>query len=154
MYTALVLALLLHIILCQNNLKPIFQPLNDSHMMMLFNNTLVAKMNHISKVTLKMKTENINLAEASIMKTETLQDKVEITFQPLDINKGLMVKMDSCSALEKLYLVVECIVGSPSNGNSFHYVPLDYIKDDLDTWICKQDDTTIWMNTAGFTILP
>ena len=118
-------------------------------MMMLFNNTLVEKMNHISKVTLKMKTENINLAEASIMKTETLQDKVEITFQPLDINKGLMVKMDSCSALEKLYLVVECIVGSPSNGNSFHYVPLDYIKDDLDTWICKQDDTTIWMNTAG-----
>ena len=153
MYFALLLVSLFHSISCQNKLKPIFQPLNNSHMMMLFNNTLVEKMNHISKVTLKKTSydliENRNLAVASKDYTEIFQDTAEIIFQPLDLSQGLLVKIDSCRVHKNLYLVVDCIVGAPSSSEFFSYVPLNYIEDDLDSWICKQDDTTIWMNTTG-----
>ena len=151
--TLLVLVLSLNINFCQNRLEPIFQPLNDSHMMILFNSTLVEKMNHIKTVLLRMAPynyiENRNLAVASKEYTKTFQDTAKITlFQPLDLTKGLMVKMDSCQCYQNLFLVVHCIVGAPSSSDYFSYVPIDYIEDDLDTWICKQDDTTIWMNTA------
>ncbi len=142
-------------ILCHNSLQPIFQPLNDSHIVMLYNNTLVERMNHISKVTLKMTShdfvENRNIAVASKNCTEIYQDAEMTLFQPLELREGLLVKMDSCITHKNLYLVVECIVGAKIhvNGAYFNYIPLQYIQDDLDTLICKQDNTTIWMNTLS-----
>ena len=142
--------LLIHNIFCQNSPEPFFQPLNGSHMLMLFNNTLVENLNHISKVTLKMTSynfvENRNLAVAAKNYTE-IQDNAEMTLlQPLDLEGGLLVKMDSCTPHKNLYLVVDCIIGAPPRSHFFNYTPLNFIEDSLDTWICKQDDTTIWMD--------
>ena len=151
MYLLPTFVLLVHSIFCQDSPEPFFKPLNGSHVVMLFNNTLVEYLNHISQVTLKMTSynfvENRNLAVAAKKYTEIFQDNADMTLlQPLDLEGGLLVKMDSCTAHNNLYLTVDCIVGARPRSHFFNYTPLNFIEDSLDTWICKQDDTTIWMD--------
>lgn len=120
---------------------------------MLFNNTMVEKINHISKVTLKMLSydyvKNRNIAVAAKEYTEIFQDAEMTLFQPLELEEGILVKMDPCTTHKNLWLVVKCTVGATINSPNFNYIPLQYIQDNLDTWICKQDNTTIWMNTLS-----
>ena len=152
-YTLLLLINNIKATFCQETYEPTFQPISDELMMMLYKDTLVEKMTHISTVTLTSvinAVETRTLAVANKTYTEVFQDSDEITiYQPLNVSGGLLVKMDPCTP-SPLYYRVNCVVGA-SIGLKFHYIPLNYIQSDLDNWICLQNDTSIWMNTAGST---
>ena len=75
-------------------------------------------------------------------------DSNDVTiYQPIDRPEGILVKMNPCTPLKSLY--IRLLLKDKTRIRdlpSFDYFPVNYIENDINSWICKEDLRTIWVH--------
>ena len=75
-------------------------------------------------------------------------DSNDVTiYQPIDRPEGILVKMNPCTPLKSLY--IRLLLKDKTRIRdlpSFDYIPVNYIVNDINSWICKEDLRTIWVH--------